>query len=251
MSKEPDSRSRLLILAGLAAAFIIFLLATGPIPQDQGYHGFADGRRLLGLNNFFDVASNLPFILTGVWGLLFLNGAKKKFHHPSERLAYAVVFVGVLLTGLGSSYYHENPTDQTLFWDRMPLTLVFTAFFAVTVSERIDSRTGARLLGPLLLLGVFSVIAWRIFDDLRLYVFVQFYALAAIPAMALLFKPAYTRAGDLMGTVGWYAAAKILELLDKPIFELGGLLSGHTLKHLSAGMAAYWILRMIKKRRLA
>lgn len=239
------------VLAGLAAAFVIFLLAMGPIPQDQAYHGFADSRRLLGVDNFFDVASNIPFLLIAVQGLFFLWKSEKHFHRPSERLAYAVVFIGLFLTGLGSSYYHENPTDQTLFWDRMPLTLVFTAFFAVTVSERIDSRTGARLLGPLLLLGLASVVTWRTYDDLRLYVFVQFYGLTAIPAMALLFKPAYTRAGDLMGVIGWYAAAKILELLDKQIFELGGLLSGHTLKHLAAGMAGYWILRMIKKRRFA
>jgi hypothetical protein len=40
-----------------------------------------------------------------------------------------------------------------------------------------------------------------------------------------------------------------LEALDKPIFSLGQIVSGHTLKHLAAATAAYWILRMLQKRR--
>ena len=42
--------------------------------------------------------------------------------------------------------------------------------------------------------------------------------------------------------------AKALELLDKPIFRAGHLVSGHTLKHLAAAAAGYWILRMVQKR---
>jgi hypothetical protein len=49
--------------------------------------------------------------------------------------------------------------------------------------------------------------------------------------------------------VGFYALAKTLELLDKPILDFGHVVSGHTLKHLSAAAAGYWILRMLQKRR--
>jgi hypothetical protein len=39
--------------------------------------------------------------------------------------------------------------------------------------------------------------------------------------------------------------AKLLEALDRPIFALGNLVSGHTLKHLAAaaaGMVVCWML---------
>lgn len=49
---------------------------------------------------------------------------------------------------------------------------------------------------------------------------------------------------------GLYVLAKALEALDRPIFELGHIVSGHTLKHLAAAGAGYWILRMLLMRRL-
>jgi hypothetical protein len=67
--------------------------------------------------------------------------------------------------------------------------------------------------------------------------------------MALLFPPRYTFGSDLAIVAGFYLLAKVLETLDKPIFRLGQIVSGHTLKHLAAALAGYWILRMIKRRR--
>jgi hypothetical protein len=50
--------------------------------------------------------------------------------------------------------------------------------------------------------------------------------------------------------VGWYALAKVCELLDVRIFRLSGeTVSGHTLKHLFAGMAALWLVIMVRRRR--
>jgi hypothetical protein len=48
--------------------------------------------------------------------------------------------------------------------------------------------------------------------------------------------------------VGLYALAKVLEGLDKPIFRAGQFVSGHTLKHLAAAAAGYWLLRMLRVR---
>ena len=48
-------------------------------------------------------------------------------------------------------------------------------------------------------------------------------------------------------------AAKVFELLDKPIYGLGGIVSGHTLKHLSAGLAflpLVFLIRRIGKERM-
>ena len=44
--------------------------------------------------------------------------------------ATVVLFLGFFLTGIGSSYYHWDPNDGTLFWDRLPMTLSFAAILA-------------------------------------------------------------------------------------------------------------------------
>jgi hypothetical protein len=48
---------------------------------------------------------------------------------------------------------------------------------------------------------------------------------------------------------GLYVLAKIFETADRQIFSLDRhTTSGHTLKHLAAGAAGVWVLRMLKKR---
>ena len=47
---------------------IVSLIALLPLPpflQDQSHHQFADQRELFGIPNFWNVASNLPFIAVG------------------------------------------------------------------------------------------------------------------------------------------------------------------------------------------
>ena len=48
-----------------------------------------------------------------------------------------------------------------------------------------------------------------------------------------------------------YAGAKLLESLDPEIYALGHIVSGHTLKHLAAAGAAYFILLMLQCRTAA
>ena len=69
-----------------------------------------------------------------------------------------------------------------------------------------------------------------------MYVLVQFFPLLVLPLMLWLFAPRYTRTRDLVLVIACYGLAKLLELADKPLFAAtGGMVSGHTLKHLAAG----------------
>jgi hypothetical protein len=43
--------------------------------------------------------------------------------------------------------------------------------------------------------------------------------------------------------------AKLFEFFDKQIYSFTRMISGHSLKHITAGVACYWILRMLQKRR--
>ena len=245
-----------LLLALTAVVAVIFSLLPR-IPQPQSYHLFADRRGFLGIPNFGDVVSNVPFGVIGIYGLLFLlrsspGQLKERFLDSRERWPYVLVFIGLLLTAFGSSYYHLSPNNARLVWDRLPMTIAFMAMVAAIISERISLRAGLWLLPLLLLIGMGSVLQWyaseaRGAGDLRFYAAVQAYSALAL-LLALVFPKRYTRTSDLAVVVGFYALAKALETLDKPVFAMGHIVSGHTLKHLAAAAAGYWILRMLQKR---
>ena len=75
------------------------------------------------------------------------------------RWPWLALTVGIFLTGFGSSYYHWNPSDDTLFWDRLPMAIGFGAMLGIIPAERIDVRTwGERLWLPLLIAGPGSLL---------------------------------------------------------------------------------------------
>jgi hypothetical protein len=222
------------------------------LPQDAAYHHFVDTRTMLGVRNALNVLSNLPFLLVGVLGWWIVS-SKSHFLQSSERWPYAVCFTGVALTAAGSAWYHWSPDNSTLVWDRLPMALAFMGLLAATIAERVSVRLGVSLLAPLIAVGIASVFYWRMTEasgagDLRPYVLVQFGPAILIPAMALLFPPRYTLGKRYCRILGWYAAAKILEAGDGVIFAAGGVVSGHTLKHLAAAWACYEIARMVELR---
>ena len=250
------TRIATLFAATLAVAAAVSFLPR--IPQDPAYHRFADARSWLGVPNFMNVASNLPFLLVGVAGLRFTlgKGSAARFVEPAERWPWTALFLGVALTCLGSGYYHSAPSNAALVWDRLPMAVGFMGVLAALIAERIHLRAGLIALPLLMAVGLFSVMQWyagevRGAGDLRLYVMVQFFTLLAVPLIMGLFLARYTHGADLLMAVGIYALAKVFEAADAFIFHLGHAVSGHTLKHLTAALAAYWMLRMLVRRQPA
>ncbi len=236
-----DARSNhpLLILFGLMAASLAGLLLLPAIPQDQAYHLFADQRTVLGIPNFWNVVSNIPFIVVGAVGLAQFR----------DDAATIVLFLGFFLTGIGSSYYHWDPNDGTLFWDRLPMTISFAAIFALVVKERVGARAGAMLLWPMLAIGVSSLLLWVWTDDLRLYFWAQFFPGVALLVLFLLCPAKYTHARYWIVAAALYALAKLFEFSDAAIYSFGHVVSGHTLKHLAAAAACFVVLRYFQVRR--
>jgi hypothetical protein len=251
-------KNALILLLVITASVIVAAFLAPRVAQPQSYHRFADQRSWLGIPRFGDVASNLPFAIVGLWGLIFLltltpQRLRECFIDPRERWPYYFVFLGLLLTALGSSYYHLAPENTRLVWDRLPMTVVFMALVAAMVAERIAVPAGLSLLPVLLAIGIASVIQWHLSEvrgagDLRFYAAVQVYA-GLVLLLILLFPARYTRGSDLAVVVGFYVLAKILETFDSAIFNLDHDVSGHTLKHLAGAAAGYWILRMLQKRK--
>ncbi len=240
------------VLAGIAVLSGAVLLWTGPIDLPPSYHQFADHREMAGIPNALNVVSNAPFAIVGTLGLALLLrwGVAARVW---EVWAFVVLFVGAALTAFGSAYYHLAPGNARLFWDRAPMAVMFMAVFTLVLADRVGPGAG-RLLLPLVLGGLGSVLYWRHTamagaGDLRLYILVQYFPMVAIPLLVLLFPPRYTGVSLLIGVASWYAAAKIFEVLDGWFFSVGEVVSGHTLKHLAAGMAAYWLFRWARDRR--
>jgi len=218
----------LLVLTAAVVAIIARLLP--PIPQPNWYHMFADQRRLLGIPNFNNVVSNLPFAAVGFWGLVFVLRAGcsedgSPFLDRRERWPYLMVFVGLILIASGSSYYHLQPDNTTLVWDRLPMVIVMMSLLAAILAERVSLRAGLLLMPLLVFIGLSSVLQWRLSEvrgagDLRFYAAVQLYSVLFL-VISLSLPSRYTRGMDLAIVAAFYVLAKILEALDRPIFDLG------------------------------
>jgi hypothetical protein len=256
--RQLDVGVRIAILSATAVAVVVATAVQPPIHQPVSYHRFADHRAWLGIPNFMDVVSSLGFLITGAMGLAFVLGAKSRrgwrFCDPRERCLYAVVFAGLILTCFGSIYYHLKPNNQTLVWDRLPMTLIFTSLLAAVVCQGISVRGGLIIEALLVPVGLWTVIYWSMGEahgggDLRYYLLVQILPIFGIPLILAFFAPRYTSNKNLLFVLAFYVLAKICELLDRPIYAAGHLISGHTCKHIFAAIAAYYLVRMLKTRK--
>lgn len=251
--------TRIAIVWASAAAIALVAVLAPPTAQPEEYHAFVDQRALWGIPNFLNVVSNAAFLVVGVVGLQFVlrgtwpNG-NRAFQDPAERWAWGALFAATALTCCGSWYYHLAPDSPRLAWDRLPMAIGFMAIVAAVVCEHISARAGRRLLLPLCVLGAASVWYWRWsaahgFENLNPYAAVQFGSALLILLMLVLFPSRYTRSRDFFGALGLYALAKVAEHFDGAIFTAtGNIVSGHTVKHLLAAVAIYWLLRMLRLR---
>jgi hypothetical protein len=243
---------------GVAAITLLGALAAlllPALPQPLAYHDFADHRTLFGVENFLDVASNLGFLLAGLAGLVVVALPRTAFERESERLPYALFFAGVLLTALGSAYYHLEPDNERLFWDRLPMTIAFMSLVSAQVVDRIQLRAGLALLPPLLLTGAASVVYWRATEraghgNVLPYGILQGYSLLILLWIAWRHPSRYNRANDLYLVLAAYALAKVFEVFDTQILAFGHVVSGHTLKHVAAAVGSLVVARMLRLRAL-
>jgi hypothetical protein len=238
----------------LIAVFILIVLSMlSPIPQDVSYHDFVDTRMIFTLPNFWNVISNLPFLFVGVYALKQLFTRKIICDEYEMKNAYMLFFLGLGLVALGSGYYHLNPNNDTLLWDRLPMAVAFMALFSIVIAEFIAKEEGKRLLYPLVLLGIISVIYWAYTEslgegDLRLYIFVQFFPMIIIPLLLLGFRSSFTLHFAYWYLLLCYLLAKIFEYYDEAIYEVLGFISGHSLKHMIVALGLFILIRSLCSR---
>jgi hypothetical protein len=211
---------------------------------------------VLGVRNGLNVLSNAPFAAIGALGLVSLARGRIAFRDARERWPWAVFFAGVTLTSVGSAWFHLAPGNDSLVWDRLPMAVGFMGLFAALLAERIDVGIGLRLLGPLVAAGLGTVVYWIATEhagagDLRPYLLVQYYPLAAIPLVLVLFPAPYTGGAWWLAGLALYVAAKWAELADRGVYTALGGVSGHTVKHLLAAAGIAVLLAMLLRRRVS
>jgi hypothetical protein len=241
----------IVIVVSVLAILAAWLLP--PMPQPLDYHDFADHREILGVENFLDVTSNLAFAVVAGAGLWVTLGRRARFQSSVERWPYAIFFLGVLLTAAGSAYYHLAPDNETLFWDRLPMTVGFMALVSSQIVDRINVRAGILLLIPMLVLGAASVVYWRATEragagNVLPYGILQAYSMVIVLFMAVLVPSRYSKGNYLYWVFAWYALSKLLETFDTEVMGLGHMVSGHTLKHLAAAVAPAVVCLMLLRR---
>jgi hypothetical protein len=236
------------ILIFMAAIFAFFgMLNLDPIAQAASYHNFVDSREVFNVSNFWNVASNICFLFVGSFGLYRLLITGDLVIIEEIKLAYSLLFSGVLLVSFGSAYYHLRPDNMTLVWDRLPMTVVFMALFSIIVGEFVSFRASKILLMPLVLAGIASVLYWnyteiRGYGDLRFYIVIQFFPVLVIPFILIWFRARFTNVGAYWWLMLAYLAAKLFEYYDGQIFNILGYISGHSIKHIVAASGLYMLL---------
>lgn len=242
-----------LVAFTIVAAVAAFVLP--PHAQPAAYHVLADTRTILGISNFMDVSSNVAFLLAGVLGLATTLQQRTAFARALERLPYAVFFVALILTSLGSAWYHLQPDNERLFWDRLPMVVAFVSLVAAQLGDRVEGRLGVAALVPLAIVGIASVVYWRATEragsgNLVPYAIVQLWSLGMV-ALLLLRRSRYTRGAAMLAVIAAYGVAKVCEHLDARLYEALQGVSGHTLKHLVAALGGFAIVAMLRARSVA
>lgn len=228
------------VLPGLVLLIALTAMGLhGPIHQLADYHHFADQRGWLSIPHAADVLSNIGFALVGLWG--FHGGLARAPGH----VGYRLFFAALLLTALGSAWYHLAPDNARLVWDRLPIALACAGLLSAIWQEHLGA--GRWVTPALALLAVASVGWWRFTDllgvgDLRPYLLLQLMPLVLIPIVQWQAEAPWAQRRAFLMAMVCYVMAKACELADHTILESLLVVSGHTLKHLLATVAAALVL---------
>ncbi len=223
---------------GIFILLVFGLFAYGPIPQWTSYHDFADKRDFCGIPNFLDVTSNVSFLIAGLWMLKQMIKENKSFYYGMS--------ISLILLFFGSAYYHFQPDNLRLVYDRLPIASFFSILF-IFINHQLGIFKNHKFHFFYWLLSISSVIIWYLIDDLRFYALAQFFPLLMISTYFIigLFQKYLLKNQQIFTNstlisfailIFGYGISKIFESFDyEVLFYTQGLISGHTVKHILAG----------------
>jgi predicted membrane channel-forming protein YqfA (hemolysin III family) len=237
----------------LVVAIVLALFAYGPIHQPEHYHAFASQGAWLGIANGQNVLSNAGFAGVGMWGLIALWPHRRDPRLMQGWSGYQLFLISLILTSLGSSFYHLAPDNARLVWDRLPIALASAGLLAAVHA---DTSVEGESTGWTFSLGLCAIgsVAWWWSSglhgegDLRPYLVMQVSPLVFIPLWQHNFGTERIERILFGCAILVYALAKLAEVEDQAILASTGWISGHTLKHLLAsGAAALVVMALIDR----
>lgn len=241
----------LVVIALIIAAGLWY----GPIAQPEAYHAFADQITRYDIDHFADVVSNVGFALVAIVGALLLRRRQHRAPLVHGWAGYRLFLIGLFLTALGSTYYHLEPNNARLVWDRLPIALACGGLLAGVWADA-RQKSADLLTNWMAVLSVYSVAWWYITDlidvgDLRPYLMFQILPMLLIPLWQWIYRSPLADRLSFGAALLLYAVAKATELYDHEIAAQLGTLTGHTLKHLLATLAAAVIVARLALRQRA
>lgn len=238
----------------LLVAIVMGMALYGPIDQLAHYNEYADRRAWLGIPNAADVLSNLGFVVVAIWGFVVL---RRPHAAPRDAAAgWRTFFAALAFAAIGSTYYHWAPDNDRLVYDRLAIALACAGLIAAMRAETHEAPQPRWLLPALIVAAIASVLWWKVsaamgVEDLRPYLLLQAVPLLLVPLwQAMHGSPRADRIAFGIA-IGLYIAAKGVELNDAAIYTALGFVSGHTIKHLLAVIAAAVIVAMLSRRERA
>jgi hypothetical protein len=239
------------VLIAFALVLTAIAVFAPPVTEPPGYFHFADQREMRGLPRAMDVLSNLPFFLVGLYGLRVLTNT-----HKSAALFKpfaAVFFAGLVVTSIGSAYFHLLPLEAgRLAVDRVGMLIAFAGLIGLASALKVSLRAGAAMAIFVSVTGTASIYIANSNANALPWALVQFGGLAFIIGFASLSAPKYDPKHQPSLGLWWivvvYAAAKAFEMADQPVFDwTQHLVSGHSLKHIVASLAAWPVIMYFKR----
>lgn len=211
------------------------------------YHSFADQRSFWGISYGLNVLSNIAFCAVG------LLACWNYYREGQRDTNLWMTAIGAIVVCIGSGYYHLEPNDYRLLWDRLPMSLVFSGIFCygVTQLKLVPFWDKNKFSYGYLVFSIAAVVCWFMgtlinINLLAPYVFLQFGGLILLCYMAMIAyrEKEKSLTYKIIAILVIYALAKVTETYDSQIFEITNhFISGHTIKHLLSAMALYiWLL---------
>ncbi len=244
--KKPESLLLGAVLVLLAVAIL------GPsVAQPAQQHDFADQRPWAHIPRAFDVLSNLSFALSGALGLgclVWRRCAGRQTGITGQPGLAAVFFAGLLFTALASAWYHWQPDDARLAIDRASMVVAFAGLIGLAAADRVSPRAGVMLALAVLALGPLSVWVWWVSGNALPWAVLQFGGMLLVLWLASHRPLPGALAVRWAAVIMIYAAAKLLEYTDHAVYALTShVISGHSLKHVVAGCAAWPVIAALMR----
>ena len=232
-----------LALLGAVLALLAAAIVAPTVAQSAQHHHFADQRAWAWIPCAADVLSNLTFLLWGVLGLTLLSKQGRGVGHrpvAASRGLMALFFAGLVVTAFMSAFYHWQPDNAGLAFDRLGMVVAFGGLMGLAAAGRVSVRAGELLALAVLLLGPLSIWVWSASGNVLPWAVLQFGSMGLVLCLAGL-KPL---PGAPAIRWGWviviYALAKCFEIADEGVFAATSQwVSGHSLKHVVASFAAW------------